>query len=186
MYAIRSYYVAQQQVLHYQARHDPLTGLPNRRYLREHLKSAIDRQPDQPFVLLFLDLDRFKHINDSVGHTIGDELLRQVAERLLASMPASGFLARIGGDEFAVMLPDGVHVDVTAHALLQCIRRPFILQHQRMYLSVSIGAASYPQDGDEPDPLLSYADMAMYAAKRQGRDLFKRYDQQLRAQTLNP
>lgn len=168
-----------QQRLEYLATHDALTGLANRSLLRDSLGSAIAlAQRSRRYVAVLLhDLDRFKVINDSLGHEAGDALLRAVAERLVASVRASDTVARLGGDEFVILMPDVAHAEdaaVVARKILAALSHPFTIGHQHVYTSASIGISLYPQDGDQ-DHLLKNADLAMYRAKQRGRNSFAFY-----------
>jgi diguanylate cyclase (GGDEF)-like protein/PAS domain S-box-containing protein len=148
---------------------DPLTGLPNRRHLYEMGEESIStaHRTQQPMALLYLDLDRFKAFNDTLGHDAGDELLVEVTRRLQQGLAAEAILARIGGDEFAVLLPnaDTLQASQTAHALLDCLQRPIDLRGQSVYLSGSIGIAPGPLEDLPFSMLLTRADIAMYRAK---------------------
>jgi diguanylate cyclase (GGDEF)-like protein len=160
------------------ARHDPLTGLPNRAMLAERLERALGARPAGAApraAVLCLDLDRFKEVNDTFGHHAGDELLRQVAERVAAAVRDADLVARLGGDEFAVLLPDaGADADVAAvcQRLLACVREPFRVAGTAVRVGMSVGAARAPEDGTEPGELLRRADIALYRSKSQGRDGF--------------
>jgi diguanylate cyclase (GGDEF)-like protein/PAS domain S-box-containing protein len=163
------------------AMHDPLTELPNRRLLADRLEQAIaiaHRHGDEA-ALLFIDLDRFKAINDTLGHGIGDELLVRIAERLRGLMRESDTIGRLGGDEFLAVLPE-LHEKEAASRVAQKIQetlsRPFVIDGQELTVSVSIGIALYPQDGDTIESLIRSADMAMLAAKRAGRHGFRFFD----------
>ncbi|WP_338848726.1 diguanylate cyclase [Massilia sp. W12] len=160
---------------------DALTGLPNRRLLQDRLETELKKaQRNQSEVaLLFIDLDHFKEVNDSLGHAAGDLLLQQVTQRIVQRVRASDTVARLGGDEFIVMLSDvNTHAQAShlAQALLHALRQPFILPlasgKQEARISASIGIACYPQDATAPAALLECADSAMYQAKRQGKDRF--------------
>nr|WP_246315495.1 GGDEF domain-containing protein [Kineococcus aurantiacus] len=148
---------------------DPLTGLPNRRAFTAQLETAV--RADAAIAVLFVDLDGFKAVNDTLGHAAGDELLTETARRLRETCGAGAFPARLGGDEFAIVLPDlfpGVADDV-AVALVDRLREPFLLAAGPATISASVGiTASEP--GDDADALLSRADAAMYVAKRAGGD----------------
>ncbi len=159
------------------AEHDDLTGLPNRRSLELRLTSALaDAQANSaPMALLFMDLDAFKPINDRLGHDIGDRLLRMVADRLTASVRATDTVARVGGDEFVVvMAPILAAADARriANKLLQAVRVPFNFEGHELHVSLTIGIALRPQDGDDAATLMRQADAAMYYAKSLGRDRF--------------
>lgn len=158
-----------------QANFDPLTGLPNRRMFMERLQQEIrlaDRSGSS-VALLFLDLDRFKEINDTMGHNTGDELLQQVAQRFRTLIRGSDTVARLGGDEFTFILPQigsTQQVERVARKILEAAERPFTLQQQPVYVSASIGITLFPQDADNSDQLIQNADQAMYAAKESGRN----------------
>ncbi len=161
--------------LAYAADHDALTGLPNRNLLKDRTKQAIARaqRKHENFALLFLDLDRFKEVNDSMGHASGDALLVDVAKRLSDSVREGDTIARLGGDEFVVLL-DGLtqeeQVKTVADKILHTLREPFQLGKQSATVSASIGASMYPIDGRDVESLLGCADAAMYRAKQQGRN----------------
>jgi diguanylate cyclase (GGDEF)-like protein/PAS domain S-box-containing protein len=158
---------------HFLARHDPLTGLPNRLHFREvELQQLEDaRGTGHPFALMFLDLDKFKEVNDNFGHAIGDQLLLAVAERLTRAIRQSDTVARFGGDEFAILLselPDQRIVTALAEKLNHAMAQPFVIGDKTVCISASIGAAIYPDDGDDPDDLMRKADEAMYRVKKRG------------------
>ncbi|MES2355237.1 MAG: diguanylate cyclase [Pseudomonadota bacterium] len=161
--------------LTYAADHDTLTGLPNRNLLKDRTKQAIARaqRKHENFALLFLDLDCFKMINDSMGHAAGDKLLIDVAKRLVSSVREEDTIARLGGDEFVVLL-DGPsqenQVEIVADKILSALRKPFRLGAQTVIITASIGCSWYPNDGNDAETLLVHADVAMYRAKQQGRD----------------
>jgi diguanylate cyclase (GGDEF)-like protein len=159
-----------------QALRDALTGLPNRRLIEERAQQALLQmtRTGRRVAFLFVDLDRFKNINDTLGHEVGDELIRQVADRLQQSLRASDTLARLGGDEFVVMLPDIVSssdADVVAEAILQLFRRPFCIGEREIFVTCSIGVATAPDHGQDYTTLLRHADAAMYEAKQAGRNI---------------
>ncbi|CAM5210418.1 Diguanylate cyclase (GGDEF)-like protein/PAS domain S-box-containing protein OS=Castellaniella defragrans OX=75697 GN=HNR28_000699 PE=4 SV=1 [Castellaniella defragrans] len=154
-----------------QAHHDPLTSLPNRQYFNERLQAAVVAadQAHGSLALLFLDLDLFKEVNDSMGHAVGDQLLVEVAQRLSACAASRAcFVARLGGDEF-VMIVHGVQeraqVDALCEEVLACIDRPYRLGGKTLRVSASLGVALYPQDANDAESLLRNVDMAMYEAK---------------------
>lgn len=162
--------------LAYAASHDPLTGLPNRNLLKDRTSQAIARaqRKHENFALLFLDLDRFKEVNDSMGHAAGDTLLVDVAKRLTACVREEDTIARLGGDEFVVLL-DGPtqknQVRAVADKIRNALRKPYRLGEALANVTVSIGVSLYPFDGQDTDALLGHADSAMYRAKQHGRDL---------------
>jgi diguanylate cyclase (GGDEF)-like protein len=152
----------------YEALHDPLTRLPNRRMFLQALDDAL--RSDAVVGVLLLDLDRFKDVNDALGHTVGDELLRVVAQRLRASLPDEVVLARLGGDEFAALIPTAGTPDavvVTVHRLREALSSTVQVRHIELLLEASIGSAVAPQDGQDAEGLLQRADVAMYRAKEQ-------------------
>lgn len=169
-----------EESLRYQATHDELTGLPNRWLFHLQLKQAMARagRNGQSMAVLFLDLDDFKKINDGFGHTIGDELLVQVGKRMHSVLRENDTLARMGGDEFAILLPDLTDADEAikvAHKLLLVLQPAYWLQNQDVYSGASMGIATYPNDAKNIETLLRYADLAMYEAKISGRGNFKLY-----------
>ncbi|MCG9697284.1 EAL domain-containing protein [Shewanella sp. Isolate11] len=160
-----------------QANYDPLTGLPNRRMLLEYLGSEILRtdRSQRHFALMFLDLDFFKEVNDTLGHDMGDLLLQQTAQRLKDCIRDSDVVARLGGDEFTVVLADienPTSVERVAQAILEKIAEPYKLGDETTYISASIGITIYPDDATDIEGLLKHADQAMYAAKEQGRNRY--------------
>lgn len=153
------------------ANHDPLTGLPNRSYFQDFLTHALARAQREKLQvsLLFIDLDRFKHINDSQGHEVGDQVLRVVANRLDAELRADDFVARLGGDEFAVVLshpPASRAASRVARKLIKALAESFKLEQRRYAIGASIGISVYPDDGLDANTLLRQADLAMYQAKQ--------------------
>ena len=165
--------------------YDQLTQLPNRRLLQERLKHGIEfsRRTGSQMAVLMLDLDRFKHVNDTLGHTAGDKLLRQVAGRLKACLREIDTVARLGGDEFVILMEDISHyknVARVAEAIIYSISQPFILnKHNAVHIGVSIGIAICPSHGDEVDTLMDNADTALYYAKDQGRGCFAYFSESL-------
>ena len=155
---------------------DDLTGLLNRHGLHDTCDDLLaDSSAPQPFTLLFMDLDGFKEVNDAMGHTVGDILLRAVADRMRALVPEGTVLARPGGDEFVAVLPATADAEALAAALCDRLAHPFVLRGQLQHIGASIGLASCPADGTERDELLRRADLAMYAAKADGRGRWRRY-----------
>jgi len=157
------------------AHYDELTGLPNRLMFNQAFEHALRRaeRTAHPVALLFVDVDRFKNVNDTLGHDAGDSLLKEVGARLRTSLRASDLLARFGGDEFVVLLedlpPEGYVATVAAH-LLEALAVPMRIQNQEFGVTASIGIATYPQDGRDAQTLQKNADIAMYRAKDQGRN----------------
>ena len=166
------------------AYHDTLTGLPNRLLLQDRLDQQLiqaGREMEQVAVL-FLDLDRFKVVNDTLGHSAGDELLQIVARRLLACVRKSDTVARIGGDEFVIVLnrlENSGDTTVTARKILQALTLPIRLKGQDIFTSTSIGIALYPEDAERAEALIAHADMAMYLAKEQGRNTYRYFSKEL-------
>src|SRR6202162_2075208 len=164
---------AHTDALEYQALHDALTGLPNRSLFGDRLRQALlgARRNQNMFGVLLLDLDRFKDINDALGHDRGDSLLQEVTARLRGVLRATDTVARLGGDEFAVLTTDAKHPDdviATARKILASLEGPFAIADQMVETGASIGIAMYPVHGDDPSTLLRRADVAMYVAKRSG------------------
>ncbi|TMB77711.1 MAG: PAS domain S-box protein [Chloroflexi bacterium] len=179
---------AHTDALEYQALHDALTGLPNRSLFGDRLRQALlaARRNQKMFGVLLLDLDRFKDINDALGHDRGDSLLQEVTARLRGVLRATDTIARLGGDEFAVLTPDAKHPeDVlgTARKILASLEGPFAIADQMVETGASIGIAMYPVHGDDPSTLLRRADVAMYVAKRSGGG-YALYQPEQEAQTL--
>lgn len=173
--------------LDYQAHHDPLTGLPNRTLFESRLLTALNSQQEDggQGAVLFLDLDRFKHINDSLGHPVGDLLLKGIAVRLREQLRDIDTVARLGGDEFIILLPglqqpsDAEHI---AQKLLNCFAAPFQAGEHEFFISASIGTSLYPQDGCDVATLVKNADAAMYRSKAKGRNRVESYTRDLTAQ----
>ncbi|GIX36800.1 MAG: histidine kinase [Silanimonas sp.] len=162
---------------------DPLTGLPNRVLLRERFEMAINyaRRDRAKFAVLFIDLDRFKQINDSLGHAFGDRVLVTVAERLKECVRQIDTAARLGGDEFMVLLAnvDAAGAEIAARRILRAISEPIPVDDMRFQLTVSIGIAMYPEDGTDAEELTKNADSAMYAVKERGRADIRFYQRQM-------
>jgi diguanylate cyclase (GGDEF)-like protein/PAS domain S-box-containing protein len=172
--------------LQYMATHDGLTALPNRMVLGDRLQGAIarSRRSGRRAAVMFLDIDRFKDVNDTLGHRVGDAVLKELAGRLRASLRQSDLLARISGDEFVMVLedmPDDEAPDRIASKVLDEARRPFAVEGHEVHVSASLGVALFPEDGDDAETLLKNADAAMYAAKELGRNNFRLYSSELAA-----
>lgn len=168
------------------AHHDPLTGLPNRRLFFDLASTALHRahRTGRRFAVLYLDLDRFKQINDTLGHDMGDRLLMQAAERLQRKLRRSDLVARVGGDEFNVLLADIGRTESAAEVaeqVRQAFREPFLLGDGMHEVTVSIGIGIYPEDGRDLETLLARADMAMYEAKTHGRNAYHFFDPAIEA-----
>lgn len=166
--------------IEYLAYHDPLTDLPNRRYYENYLGSALlhAKENDKELAVLFLDLDRFKLINDTLGHSIGDLLLQKVAKRLLVCINDSGIICRQGGDEFLILLTQTNRTKATtvAEKILESLRKEFQVNGHELFVTSSIGICMYPDHGKEPDVLTKRADVAMYAAKKERRNQYMFFD----------
>jgi diguanylate cyclase (GGDEF)-like protein len=173
----------------YLAYHDGLTGLPNRSMFSKLLSQRISeaRRYDRQLAVAFLDLDRFKQINDTLGHEAGDQLLQEVATRLQGCVRDSDTVARLGGDEFVVLLPeleDGKCAATVAHKVLAVIGKAFTLIGHEFRVTASIGISVYPQDGQDEQTLTKNADIAMYQAKAEGKNNFQFYSEKLNANSL--
>ncbi|MBK9607159.1 MAG: EAL domain-containing protein [Betaproteobacteria bacterium] len=181
--------VAHATRVEYLAFHDGLTTLPNRSLFSKLLGQSIKQAQRQhrSLAVLFLDLDRFKHINDTLGHEAGDQLLQQVAVRLKACLRDSDTVARLGGDEFVVLLPDlddERYVATVAQKALAAIASPFAVLGREFRVTASVGISVYPQDGQDEQTLTKNADIAMYQAKEDGKNNFRFYSDALNANTL--
>jgi diguanylate cyclase (GGDEF)-like protein len=166
------------------AHHDVLTDLPNRVLLQDRLEQAIElaRRQGRELAVMFMDLDRFKHINDSLGHATGDQLLQSVAQRLVACVRHSDTVSRQGGDEFVLLLPFIEHVEdaaLSAQKLLSSVMQPHHIGPHDIHISASIGISIFPGDGKDAETLLKSADTAMYSAKENGRNNFKFFEQNM-------
>lgn len=166
------------------AYYDPLTGLPNRRLLQDRLQIALKRssRSGNSVALLYLDLDRFKNINDSMGHHAGDMLLSQMAERFNDILRDDDLVCRLGGDEFAIILHDIKRNDFAANVaekLLKAVSSPVIIDNTEVVVTVSIGIALYPKDADNIEILAKHADIALYHAKDEGKNTYRFYDNEL-------
>lgn len=170
--------------LKHRAYHDPLTDLPNRLHSSSHLTEMIAHAQNnqRKLALLFIDLDNFKEVNDSLGHSYGDELLQQVAERLRSAVGTNGKVARLGGDEFTVitnLIDNETDVKALASKVLKLFEQPFQLNEAQSFVTASVGISFYPNDGDNAELLLRNADSAMYQAKASGKNNFSIYTQEM-------
>ena len=166
------------------AYHDPLTGLPNRMLFADRLEVALAQahRQGQRLALLFLDVDRFKAVNDALGHAFGDLLLRGIAERLRALVREGDTVARLSGDEFVLLLPGvgrGNDAARVAEKILEALREPFLLDGRELAVSASVGSAVYPEDCCDAEALLHAADQAMYRAKQAGRDNYQAWSREV-------
>jgi diguanylate cyclase (GGDEF)-like protein/PAS domain S-box-containing protein len=173
----------------YLAQHDSLTDLPNRALLNDRLHRAIvlAERHRQRLAVLFLDVDRFKHINDSVGHVIGDRLLQSLAQRLLTCVRSSDTVSRQGGDEFVILLSEVTHAAdaaVSAEKLLLALSEPHRIDQHELEVTVSIGIATYPDDGTDAEALLKRADFAMYHAKDSGRNNYQFFEPKMNVRAI--
>jgi diguanylate cyclase (GGDEF)-like protein/PAS domain S-box-containing protein len=176
--------------INYLAYHDPLTDLPNRLLFKERLDRALGlaSRERRLLALMFLDLDRFKHINDSLGHTVGDSLLQSVAQRVKSCLRTTDTISRMGGDEFMILLPEISHVEDAAKVtekILNVLHAPFNLSDRELHITASIGISIYPCDGEDSETLWKHADVAMYRAKELGGDKYQIYTPEMDAQALS-
>ncbi len=163
-----------EQRLFFLANHDALTALHNRVAMNEALQQAVARagEEDRQLALLFIDLDRFKGINDTLGHDVGDELLKVIAQRLRGTLKETQLIARLGGDEFTILIDNVRDADAVAHVaerVLAELSRAVVIKGQELFVTCSIGISLYPCDGNSPAQLLKNADVAMYRAKELGK-----------------
>lgn len=176
-----------QKRIEYLATHDELTGMPNRTLYVDRLKQAIAKssRSKSQFAVMFVDVDNFKIINDSMGHDVGDLLIRQVASRLTDCVRAGDTVARFGGDEFTILIENTRPSEVSATALriINELSVPHVLEERKVYTTVSIGICLYPDDGTDTQTLLKNADVAMYRAKDSGKNNFQFFTEELKAQT---
>ncbi|HXH94944.1 MAG TPA: PAS domain S-box protein [Thermoanaerobaculia bacterium] len=179
---------AEEQIKHL-AYHDALTTLPNRLLFKDRVTVSIShaQRHNTRVAVLFLDLDRFKVINDSLGHSIGDQLLQSVAARVQSCVRDSDTVARLGGDEFTLLLPDLVHAEdaaVVAQKILEAVRYPFHIEGREFYITTSIGISVFPEDGPDAETLIKSADTSMYQAKEQGRDNYQLFNASVNSRAL--
>ncbi|HLY19039.1 MAG TPA: PAS domain S-box protein [Bryobacteraceae bacterium] len=170
--------------LAHQAQHDPLTGLPNRSLLDDRLRQAISlaRRQERMVAVLYVDLDRFKYINDTLGHDVGDKLLIEAAKRLQSAVRESDTLARTGGDEFVAVLfgiERSEDAELVGERILEAMQQPFEVMGHELFASASVGLSLFPQDGEDAATLQKHADVAMYEAKNRGRNRFQKFERQL-------
>jgi diguanylate cyclase (GGDEF)-like protein/PAS domain S-box-containing protein len=171
------------------AQHDVVTNLPNRLLLNDRIAQSIaaGRRWNRPLAVIFLDLDRFKNINDSLGHAIGDELLQCVSKRLLASVRGSDTVSRLGGDEFVILLSEITYPEdaaTSANKILLSLNAPHSIGGQDLHINGSIGISVYPEDGEDAETLIKNADMAMYHAKESGRNNFQFFTAEMNLKAL--
>jgi diguanylate cyclase (GGDEF)-like protein/PAS domain S-box-containing protein len=172
--------VAQKETLRYQAHHDALTGLPNRVLFMDRLELGIKKakRHKEGLALFFIDLDKFKHINDSLGHSVGDNVLKIIAKRLKDIIRKEDTLARLSGDEFTLIMEELRHskdASLLAEKILKTLAKVIVIDGQKLYVSGSIGISFYPQDATDAQSLLKYADTSMYKAKEEGRNNYQFY-----------
>ncbi len=182
---------AQQMVaqMSHLASHDFLTKLPNRSLLHDRIEqaAALGRRDGSSFAILYLDLDNFKHVNDSLGHPVGDKLLCSLAERLQNSVRAADTVSRQGGDEFVILLPDQLsqgHAAAAADKVLAALTEPHLIDEHELYISASIGISMYPDDGLDAVTLIKSADTAMYIAKHKGRNIRQFFEHSMNARAV--
>ncbi len=174
-----------EEKLIYQANFDQLTGLFNRHYMQSFMDQAFTRarRHHRKIALLFIDIDDFKQINDTLGHLIGDEVLKQTADRISTLLRASDTPARTGGDEFTILLEElqeTSHAEVVARKLVNLLRKPYTINEEEVHASVSIGISLYPDDGESLVELMQCADMAMYQVKKDGRNNYRAFSREMR------
>jgi diguanylate cyclase (GGDEF)-like protein/PAS domain S-box-containing protein len=175
--------------IQFMAHYDALTGLPNRALLYDRLSQNLShaQRNNKRVAVLFLDLDRFKTINDSLGHTVGDLLLQSVAERLKECLRAGDTVARLGGDEFVVILPDLEDADyagLVAGKILECVAEPHVIRGRDLSTTASVGISVYPQDGGDRETLIKNADVAMYKSKEAGRNNYLFFQEEMNARAV--
>jgi len=174
-----------EELIRHQAQYDALTDLPNRLLLFDRLRRALAqaKRDKTGLALMYVDLDKFKPVNDNLGHAVGDQMLREVAQRIQGCMREADTVARIGGDEFVVLLPiiEGEQdALVVAEKIRLALNQPFEIAGQQLYISSSTGIAIYPEHGTSEDELTANADIAMYHAKESGRNNMKIFQNKMR------
>lgn len=189
-HALASKLIDTHKRLKYLAENDPMTGLSNRYYFEEHLRGAIQRAHRLNFQLglVYLDIDNFKLINDSLGHDSGDQMLQKIAQRLLDVVREGDVVCRLGGDEFAIIVHDletETSVGALAQRVIESIREPITLNNTEQFVTCSIGIATYPRCATSAEDMLKRADLAMYQVKREGRNGFHFYSEILQVQILH-
>jgi diguanylate cyclase (GGDEF)-like protein/PAS domain S-box-containing protein len=172
------------------AQHDALTDLPNRMLLKDRLTQAIvsAHRNDNQVAVVFLDLDQFKYINDSLGHAVGDKLLQSVAARLVSCVRSSDTVSRLGGDEFVVLLSEIKHAadaGITAKKIVRALTTPHRVDHHMLHVTASLGLSTYPADGDDAEILIKNADTAMYLAKQKGRNNYQFFKREMNLRAVN-
>ncbi len=175
-----------EETIQYLAYHDPLTELPNRRLFKERLIQTLDKAKNEKLNLsiIFIDIDHFKNINDTLGHAIGDSILKIVAKNLKSCFQQDEVVARIGGDEFTVLIPkiSGIEdIKIIATKILNTFKHPIKVKDHDLFISLSIGISLYPYHGYDTETLIKHADTAMYYAKHQGKNQFQIYNKEIDA-----
>lgn len=171
----------------YQYYHDSLTDLPNRNYFTERLAGLLQNANDKIFGVMIIDLDRFKMINESLGHAIGDRLIQEVSLRLVNCLEEEDILARLGGDEYGIILPEIMReeeIGQSCSRILECLKPAFRFEQHELYITPSIGISVYPYDGEDASSLMKNADSALYRAKELGRNNFQYYTPSMNATTF--
>lgn len=174
-----------EELIKYQLYHDLLTNLPNRSLFRDRLNMAMaqSKRSGKKLAIMYLDMDRFKIINDSLGHYVGDELLKMVGQRLRSELREADTLARVGGDEFNLLIPEINDIQDArnlAEKILRLTLEPFIIKNEEIFISFSIGISIYPSDGDTKDSLIKHADIAMYKVKNAGKNGYAFYSEKMK------
>lgn len=171
------------KMIEYLAYHDELTNLPNRRNLEKVMAGLFIK--DENFSLIYLDFDRFKRINDTFGHSFGDKILMQIGKKLTEVIPENCLIARIGGDEFAILAPGPFKPEAIASSIVKSFQSPIFAEGMEFLITASIGISSFPDDANDLELILKYADMAMYKAKENGSNHFQFFDKSMIDQSLN-